>query len=103
MSLGLKIFEERGQVALCGAYAALTVNSAYTDQLNSQALAAARVTLAGESLVRGLDYFGRGGYTEGNLPSAQASCVLTDRPWETRFKNTKPRIRWGKTSFRVVD
>lgn len=103
MSLGVKIFEERGKVGICGAYAELNINSAYTDQLNSQALAAAQVRLAGETLVRGLDYFGRGGFVEGGLPSAQASCVLTDRPWEKRFENTKPRIRWGKTSFRVVD
>ena len=103
MSLGLKIFEERGKVALCGAYAELNINSAYTDQLNSQALAAAQVRLAGETLVRGLNFFGRGGYVDDGLPAAKASCVLTDRPWEARFKNTKPRIRWGKTSFRVVD
>lgn len=103
MSLGMKTFEQRGKVGICGAYAELNINSPYTDQLNSQALAAAQVRLAGETLVRGLNFFGRGSFVKGSLPSAQASCVLTDRPWEKRFERTKPRIRWGKTSFRVVD
>ena len=101
MTVGLKVFEQKGRVALCGAYAEYTPNAGFSEDLNQRALAAAQVRLAGETLVRGLDYFGRGGHTRDALPSAQASCVLTDRPWEARFKSTKPRIRWGKTRFTV--
>ena len=103
MALGVKVFEERGKVAICGAYAERNTQSPYTDQLNNQALAAAQVLLTGETLVRGLNFFGRGGFVEGSLPNAQASCVLTDRPWTSRYANVRPRVRWGKTSFRVVD
>ena len=101
MTVGIKTFEQKGRVGLCGAYAEYTPNAGFSEDLNQRALAAAQVRLAGETLVRGLDFFGRGGHRQDALPAAQASCVLTDRPWEARFKNTKPRIRWGKTSFTV--
>ncbi|MEL7467729.1 MAG: hypothetical protein AAFN27_04685, partial [Pseudomonadota bacterium] len=94
MNLGYKIFERQGRVAFCGAYSQHTVNSVFTDDFNTQALAAAQVRLAGETLLRGLNFFALGGYVADGLPSAQATCVLTDRPWEARFARTKPRIRW---------
>ncbi|MGD1925213.1 MAG: hypothetical protein ACFB03_13640 [Paracoccaceae bacterium] len=101
MTVGIKTFESKGRVGICGAYAEYTPNAGYAEDLNQRALAAAQVRFAGETLVRGLDFFGRGGHSKDSLPAAQANCVLTDRPWEARFERTKPRIRWGKTTFIV--
>ena len=103
MTLAYKVFELRGKVGFCGAYAEGGPGHFGGADLNQQALAAAQIRLAGETLLRGLDFFERGQYVAGKAPGGNASCVLTDRPWEARFKNTKPRVRWGKTSFRVVD
>ena len=99
--LAYKVFEQRGKVGLCGAFAEKGSTNAFGADLNEQAMAAAQVRLAGETLVRGLNFFKRGGFVEGSHPNGAATCVLTDRPWEARFKNTKPRIRWGKTNFTV--
>ncbi|MEM9059567.1 MAG: hypothetical protein AAGD13_03820 [Pseudomonadota bacterium] len=103
MHVAFKTFEEQGKVGLCGAYAEKSTQSPYVDQLNSQALAAAQILFAGETLIRGIDFFTRGGFVDDAHPNASASCVLTDVPWEAAFKFVEPEVRWGKTYFRVVD
>ena len=102
LSFGLKVYEERGRVAFCGAYSERST-SIYTDQLNSTLMAGGSVTLAGDTLLRGLNFFKRGNYEAGKLPIGKATCVLTDRPWEERFIRTKPRMRFSRTNFTIVD
>lgn len=97
VSFGVEAAEAEGRVRLCGAWA-VTGLTGSADLFLGRAVESGQVQLAGKTLMRDPRQFAR--LPDGAvLAGAPARCYLTEAPWEERFAEATPEVRFVRLVF----
>ncbi|MEM7189799.1 MAG: hypothetical protein AAF439_09320 [Pseudomonadota bacterium] len=103
LTIATKVFESEGRTAICGAWAESPYGGNYEGELNPQAIAAARASIGGELLARGLNFYRKVAFDKSLTPRGTAKCLRTSVPWQKRFATATPKVEFVKTRFRLID
>ena len=102
MYFSIATFEDQGKVAVCG-MVSREPGDTNDDRFDDWWLNTAKITLAGETVLNGVDFFNETGFSEGKAPLGSASCVRSATDWKVGFAQAAVDIAPTRTRFTLYD
>ena len=87
VTFAVKLFEDNGQTAICGAWSESPGLGPQFSALNDHMIGSSYITIDDEILVNDISFFAKGRFQDDKRPLGNANCRRTDRAWSKRFKN----------------
>jgi len=100
--MAVRVFNEGGQTAVCGAYAEDKKWGAARHEANQHMLDLGRIKVADETIILGLNFLHYSGTAENyrSLLGQPANCIVTSKEWKGEYARNPPKFYYPRKRVR---